>query len=50
LENQGVDDRIVQVKIKGAPVIFLTQHHAMKTYWGSGGIDPRILDLGTIKR
>jgi hypothetical protein len=25
----------------------LTKHHAMKTYWGSGGIAPHILDLGT---
>jgi hypothetical protein len=25
----------------------LTKHHAMKTYWGSEGIAPRILDLGT---
>jgi hypothetical protein len=25
----------------------LTKHHAMKAYWGSGGIDPRILDLST---
>jgi hypothetical protein len=25
----------------------LTKHHAMKTYWESGGIAPRILDLGT---
>jgi hypothetical protein len=25
----------------------LTKHHAMKTCWGSGGIAPRILDLGT---
>jgi hypothetical protein len=25
----------------------LTKHHAMKVYWGSGGISPRILDLGT---
>jgi hypothetical protein len=25
----------------------LTKHHTMKTYWGSGGIAPRILDLGT---
>jgi hypothetical protein len=23
------------------------KHHAMKAYWGSGGIAPRILDLGT---
>jgi hypothetical protein len=25
----------------------LTKQHAMKTYWGSGSIAPRILDLGT---
>jgi hypothetical protein len=25
----------------------LTKHHGMKTYWRSGGIAPRILDLGT---
>jgi hypothetical protein len=31
---------------KGVPVL-LTEHHAMKTYWRSGGIAPRILDLGT---
>jgi hypothetical protein len=24
----------------------LTKHHAMKTYWGSGGVAPRILNLG----
>jgi hypothetical protein len=24
-----------------------TEHHAMKAYWGSGGISPRILDLGS---
>jgi hypothetical protein len=24
-----------------------TKHHAMKTYWGSGGIALRLLDLGT---
>jgi len=24
-------------------VHFLTEHHAMKAYWGSGGITPRIL-------
>jgi hypothetical protein len=27
---------------------FLTEHHTVKEYWGSGGITPRILDLGTI--
>jgi hypothetical protein len=30
---------------KVVPVL-LTEHHAMKAYWGSGGIAPRILDLG----
>jgi hypothetical protein len=25
----------------------LTKYHAMKTYLGSGGIAPRILDIGT---
>jgi hypothetical protein len=25
----------------------LSEHHAMKAYWGSGGIAPRILDLVT---
>jgi hypothetical protein len=29
------------VKVKLPPC--LTKHHAMKTYWGSGGIAPRIL-------
>jgi hypothetical protein len=23
------------------------KHHSIKTYWGSGGIAPRILNLGT---
>jgi hypothetical protein len=32
------------VKLKS---LCLTKHHAMKVYWGSGGIAPRILDLGT---
>jgi hypothetical protein len=34
-------------KGKVVPVLYLTEHHAMKTYWGSGGIASRILDLGT---
>jgi hypothetical protein len=34
---------IIKVKL----FLCLTKHHAMKTYWGSGGIVPRILDLGT---
>jgi hypothetical protein len=28
----------------------LTENNAMKTYWGSGGIAPRILDLWTKRR
>jgi hypothetical protein len=30
-------------KIKGKVSLLLTKHHAMKTYWGSGGVAPRIL-------
>jgi hypothetical protein len=39
----------VNVKGKGrvVRVFFSTEYHAMKAYWGSGGISPRILDLGT---
>jgi hypothetical protein len=28
--------------------VLLTEHHAMKAYWGSGDKAPRILHLGTI--
>jgi hypothetical protein len=44
--NQIVPPLIVK---KGKNVklsLCLTKHHAMKTYWGSSGIAPRILDLG----
>jgi hypothetical protein len=34
-------------KVKIVPVLFFTEYRAMKTYWGSGSIAPRILDLGT---
>jgi hypothetical protein len=34
-------------KVKVKLSLCLTKHHAMKTYWGNGGIVPRILDLGT---
>jgi hypothetical protein len=34
-------------KIKLSVCYFLTDHHATKAYWGSGGIDPCVLDLGT---
>jgi hypothetical protein len=30
-------------KGKVDPVLFLIEHHTMKTYWGSGGIAPCIL-------
>jgi hypothetical protein len=39
---------MVKVKVKVVPVLlFLTEHHAMKVYWGSVGTIPRILELGT---
>jgi hypothetical protein len=34
----------IQIKGKVVPVLFfLSEHYAMKTYWGSGGIAPPIL-------
>jgi hypothetical protein len=33
----------VKVKVKVVPVLFLTEHHTMKAYWGSGGIAPCII-------
>jgi hypothetical protein len=30
-------------KDKIVPALFLTEHHAMKAYWGSGGIAPLVL-------
>jgi hypothetical protein len=30
-------------KGKGVPVLFLTEHNAMKAYWGSGSRAPLIL-------
>jgi hypothetical protein len=35
-----------KVKRKRCPCT-LTEHHAMKAYWGSGGMTTRIVDLGT---
>jgi len=29
--------------VKGKVVLCLTKHHTIKTYWESGGTDPRIL-------
>jgi hypothetical protein len=36
---------MAEVKVKLS--LCLTKHHAIKTYWGSGGIAPRILNLGS---
>jgi len=36
----------MKIKMYSCPCA-LTEHHAMKVYWGSRGIAPRILDLGT---
>jgi hypothetical protein len=37
-----------ELKVKVKLSLCLTKHDAMKAYyWGSGGIAPRILDLGT---
>jgi hypothetical protein len=38
---------INKVKVKLKLSLCLTKQHTMKTYWGSGGIAPRILILGT---
>jgi hypothetical protein len=37
---------LLNVNVKVKLPLCLTKHHDMKTYWGSGGIAPRILDLG----
>jgi hypothetical protein len=42
-----LDDLLVSVKVKVKLTLCLTEHHAMKAYLRSGGIDPRILDLCT---
>jgi hypothetical protein len=36
-----------KLKVKVKLFMYLTTHHAKKTYWGSGGIARRILYLGT---
>jgi hypothetical protein len=38
---------LLEGKGKGKISVCLTKHHAMKTYWGSAGMVPRILYLGT---
>jgi hypothetical protein len=37
----------IKVKVRVNLSLCLTKCHAMRTYWGSGGIAPCILDLGT---
>jgi hypothetical protein len=38
---------IHSIKVKVKLSLCLTKHRAMKTYWESGNIGPRIIDLGT---
>jgi hypothetical protein len=38
------------IKGKVVLVLFLTEHHAMKAYWGSGGTASHTVDVGTICR
>jgi hypothetical protein len=38
---------LVKAKVKVKFSLCLTKHYDMRAYWGSGGIAPRILDLGT---
>jgi hypothetical protein len=42
-------DRHISLFFKGKviPLLLLTEHNTMEAYWSSGGIAPRILDLGT---
>jgi hypothetical protein len=37
----------LQMVVLSNCLVLLTDHHAMKAYWGSGGIAPHILDLST---
>jgi hypothetical protein len=41
--HYGIKIKVKKVKLP----LCLTEHHAMKTYWGSEGIAPHILDLST---
>jgi hypothetical protein len=41
------DDPLLKLKVKLSLCFFITEHHAMEAYWGSGGISPCILDLDT---
>jgi hypothetical protein len=39
--------RGLKVEVKVNLFVCLNEHHTMKTYWGNGGIAPRVLNLGT---
>jgi hypothetical protein len=40
---ENINLTIKKLKGKVVPALFLTEHHAMKAYWESGGIAPLIL-------
>jgi hypothetical protein len=40
-KSRNMVGEVVKVKVKVSPC--LTKHHAVKAYWGSGGIAPLIL-------
>jgi hypothetical protein len=46
-DRDSIPGRNKKAKGKIVPVLSLTEHHAMKAYWGNKGIAPRMLDLGT---
>jgi hypothetical protein len=39
--------KIAFMKVKGKVSLYITKYHAMKRYWGSGWVAPRIIDLDT---
>jgi hypothetical protein len=40
---QTIRKNVVPVFNHDVPVLFLTEHHILKAYWGSGGITPLFL-------
>jgi hypothetical protein len=47
LRTYGHTRKEVTGMVKVKLFLCLTKYHAMKTYWGNGGVALRILDLGT---
>jgi hypothetical protein len=43
LSKFGISMKLVRGKCRVVPVLLLTEHCAMKAYWGNGSIDPFIL-------